>query len=261
MKTQKEKLGTALLILIALTALIGAILKSPLSQNINYHNFTDTRYILSLNNFWNVVSNLPFLIVGLSGLIKLSTPGKLKIIEGNKISYALFYFSIALVAFGSAFYHLNPNNRTLVWDRLPMTMAFMTLFSIVITEFVSIKNGKTLLIPFLLAGLLSVAYWHYSELSGNGNLNYYALVQFYPMIAIPLILICFSSRFTKSSAYWLLLMAYVIAKLCEHFDGQIYDSLRFISGHSIKHIMAALGLYLLLYSFEKREHVYFVENK
>lgn len=253
MKTQKEKMGFLLLIVIALASFIIALVKSPIAQNIDYHNFTDVRSILSLSNFWNVVSNIPFLIVGFLGLFKLSIPGKLKIVEDNKISYALFYFSIALVAFGSSFYHLHPNNQTLVWDRLPMTMAFMALFSIVITEFVSIKNGKIVLIPFLLAGLLSVVYWHYSELSGNGNLNYYALVQFYPMVAIPLILICYTPCFTKGNAYWWLLISYVIAKLCEHFDGQIYDALHFISGHSIKHIIAALGLYKLLISYEKRQ--------
>lgn len=253
METKKEKLGAALLIGIALAAFTAASLQPPVSQNISYHHFTDVRSILSLSNFWNVISNIPFFIVGFLGLFKLLIQNKLKIIQENKMSYVLFFASTMLIALGSSFYHLHPNNQTLVWDRLPMTIAFMALFSIVITEFVSIKNGKTLLIPLLLAGVLSVIYWHHSELSGDENLNYYILVQFYPMVAIPLILIFFQPSFTKGNAYWWLLIAYALAKLCEHFDGQIYDALHFMSGHSIKHIIAAMGLYKLLLSYEKRQ--------
>jgi Ceramidase len=252
MKTKKEKAGYGFLIIMAVIAVAGIFLKEPIPQDPAYHHFKDVRNIMDIPNFWNVVSNIPFLIVGAIGLFKLSIKDKLKILPENKISYVLFYLSIFLVAVGSSYYHLYPNNETLVWDRLPMTIAFMALFSIVISEFISVQKGKTLLIPFILAGLIAVLYWHYSELAGNGNLTYYALVQFYPMVAIPLILICFSSRFTKGNAYWWLLSAYIAAKLCEHFDGEIYHVLHFISGHSIKHIIAALGLYAVLISYEKR---------
>src|SRR3990172_102797 len=34
----------------------------------NYHNFADQRALWGVSNFWNVVSNLPFLLVALWGL-------------------------------------------------------------------------------------------------------------------------------------------------------------------------------------------------
>ncbi len=83
----------------------------------------------------------------------------------------------------------------------------------------------------------------------------YVLVQFLPMIIIPIILVCFNSVFTKTSGYWLLLSAYVIAKICEHFDREIFGVLSVVSGHTLKHLAAAAGIYLLLVSFRRRRIV------
>jgi hypothetical protein len=248
----KEKLGFALIIITALIVLTGIAYQKPIPQDISYHLFVDSREIWSIPNFWNVVSNVPFVVVGLLGLYKLSFPGKLKAIDDTSIAYVLLFFGTFLVGFGSGYYHLDPNNETLVWDRLPITLAFMSLFSIVISEFISVRSGKTLLLPLILAGILSVAYWYFSEIRGAGDLRLYALVQFYPMLAIPIILICYRSRCTHVYAYWLLLLAYIIAKLFEHFDAEIYNVSGFISGHSLKHLAAALGMYVLLVSYQKR---------
>lgn len=250
---KKEKLTILLLIALALLAVVGAFLSEPVAQDINYHNFSDKRIILNVPNFWNVITNIPFFIVGFLGLLKLINNKKILIAETNKIAYYLFYSGITLIAFGSGFYHLDPNNETLVWDRLPMSLAFMAIFSIIITEYISIQKGKVLLTPLVIAGLLSVLYWHYSELLGQGDLTFYVVVQFYPMIAIPIILISFSSLYTRGNSYWYLLLAYLIAKICEHYDSEIFNTLGIISGHSIKHVMAAFGLYTVLYTSVRRE--------
>ena len=249
---QKEKLGITLIIVAALFTLIVILFQDPIAQDLNYHLFSDSRDIWSIPNFWNVVSNVPFLIVGITGLYKVSISAKLRIIDEIRIAYVLLFSSVILVAFGSAYYHLWPNNQTLVWDRLPMTIAFMALFSIVISEFISVPIGKFLLLPLILAGMSSVIYWHISESSGEGDLRYYAIVQFFPMLVIPIILICFRSQCTCIHAYWWLLLAYAAAKLFEYLDIEAYSSIHFISGHSIKHIITALGLYILLVSYEKR---------
>ena len=248
----KEKPGFALIIITALIVLVAILFQDPIAQDVSYHLFVDTRKIWSIPNFWNVVSNAPFVLVGLMGLYKLRFPGKLKVINDNSIAYVLLFFGTFLVGFGSSYYHLAPDNQTLVWDRLPMTIAFMALFSIIISEFVSVRSGRALLLPLILAGILSVAYWHFSEARGEGDLRFYALVQFYPMLAIPIILVCFRSRCTHVYAYWWLLLAYIAAKLFEHFDGEVYNVLGFISGHSLKHLTAALGMYVLLAFYQKR---------
>jgi len=170
---------------------------------------------------------------------------------------------IALVAFGSGYFHLNPINETLLWDRLPMTIAFMALLSIIIGEFVSIKIAQNLLLPLIIVGAFSVLYWFYTETTfpvteshvteSQGDLRLYILVQFLPMLLIPLILLTFNSSYSKVSGYWWLLLAYIVAKLLEHFDHTIFNLLHFISGHSLKYIAAALGVLILLSVYKSRE--------
>jgi hypothetical protein len=247
-----ERIGYALIILTALLTVGGILTLGPIPQDFRYHLFVDTREIWSVPNFWNVVTNVPFAIVGLLGLYKLRVPGKLGFLYENSTAYTLLFFGTFLVGFGSGYYHLAPDNQTLVWDRLPMTIAFMALFSIIISEFISVRSGRALLLPLILAGILSVVHWHFSEIRGEGDLRFYALVQFYPMLAIPIMLVCFRSGCTHVYAYWWLLLAYIAAKLFEHFDGEVFDALGFISGHSLKHLTAALGMYVLLAFYQKR---------
>lgn len=251
----KKRVGFVLMSIVGITLLSVLINKNAIPQDTSYHHFSDSHPLWGIPNIWNVFSNLPFLFVGLLGLYKLLLTDYLKIESQNKIAYVLLYLGVALVAFGSGYYHLWPNNSTLLWDRLPMTIAFMGLFSIVVTEFISTKAGKIILLPLILLGLFSVIYWHVTEANGAGDLRFYILVQFFPMIAIPIILLSFSSRFTHASTYGWLILAYFIAKLFEYFDVQIHEILTVISGHSLKHIVAAIGLYILLRGYEKREPV------
>lgn len=223
-----------------------------ISQDETYHHFADTRTLWGIKNFWNVVSNVPFLGLGIYALYKLLKLKDLRIDEEIKIAYILLFTGITLLSLGSAYYHLDPNTHTLLWDRLPMTIAFMALFSIVISEFISIKEAKRLLYPLLFLGIFSVLYWAYTEKQGYGDLRLYFFVQFFPMLTIPLILLFFKSSYTLSRGYVYLLLSYVLAKIFEYFDTQIYEYLVFISGHSLKHIVAALGLYILLFTYSKR---------
>jgi hypothetical protein len=249
---KKQKLGFALIIISALLVLGGVTSQGPVAQDVTYHLFADDRTIGTIPNFWNVISNIPFVIVGFLGVYKLRNPGKLKIIGELNIAYILLFFGVFLVGFGSGYYHLAPDNQTLVWDRLPMTIAFMSLFSIIISEFINVRSGKNLLLPLILAGILSVVYWHFSEMRNEGDLRLYLLVQFYPILAIPIILLCFRSNCTHASAYWWLLLTYVTAKILEHFDTEVYHLLGFISGHSLKHVFAALGIVVLLFFYQQR---------
>lgn len=250
---KKEKLGLILIFMMTIFTFIGVLNMDPIAQDVNYHNFIDSREVFDVSNFWNVASNILFLFVGGFGLYRLLIINDLIILDEIKSAYFLLFLGVLLVSFGSGYYHLRPNNLTLVWDRLPMAVAFMALFSIIICEFISLRVGKALLFPLVLAGMASVLYWHYTEIKGQGDLRFYAIVQFLPVLVIPLILIGFKARFTNVGAYWGLILAYIAAKLFEHFDSQIFNLLGYISGHSIKHIVAALGLYILLASYRSRD--------
>lgn len=221
-------------------------------QDPNYHLFVDEKAIFGVANFWNVLSNLPFLLVGLLGLRSLYFSSSLTLENSHKLAYTLFFVGVAFVAFGSGYYHLAPSNETLLWDRLPMTIAFMSLFSIVIVEFYSIKLGRFLLWPLVACGVFTVVYWHLSELKGQGDLRYYAIVQFLPLLLIPLMLIFLPSSFSHQYGYWYLLGFYVLAKVLEYFDVEVQSAVIVISGHSLKHMAAAAGIFILLDAFKRR---------
>jgi hypothetical protein len=147
---KKKRLGYILLAIIGIISIIGFALSSPIQQNEDYHNFSDTLTIGGIPNFWNVTSNVPFLIVGFFGMSRLKNMQRLN------VQFLIFFIGISFAAIGSGYYHFNPNNSTLVWDRLPTTIVFTTLISIIISEFIDFKKGKWILIPSLLTGIISI---------------------------------------------------------------------------------------------------------
>src|ERR1700687_3976633 len=110
---------------IALFGIVAVIAHGPIPQAPGYHAFADQRHLFGIPNFWNVASNLPFLVVGLGGLLTLRrrpTPG---ILPALLPSYLAFFLGTVLVSIGSGYYHLSPSDKSLVWDRLPMAVTFM----------------------------------------------------------------------------------------------------------------------------------------
>lgn len=241
--------------LICVTALIGISFVPALPQDVLYHDFADRRSFLDIPNFFDVLSNLPFVMVGLLGLWALrggvTSGGK----AGLLLHYRIFFIGVLLTGFGSAYYHWAPDNHTLVWDRLPMTVAFMAFFSALVGESMSLRAGQRLLWPLLLAGFFSVAWWHFTEQAGRGDLRPYVLVQFLPIVLIPYILLAFPAPFRSNRAIWYLIVCYLLAKVLEALDVYLFDLGEIISGHSLKHLSAALATYWMLHALLTRQWV------
>ncbi|NIA27228.1 MAG: alkaline phytoceramidase [Desulfobulbaceae bacterium] len=235
-------------------AIVGLVLAltSPIPQDPNYHLFADGRTLFAVPNYCNVLSNLPFLFVGLWGLSTVNKYSRGVYAPELAPAYRVFFVGILLTAFGSGYYHVAPSNESLLFDRLPMTIGFAGLFSIVTGEFVSIRIGRRLLRPLLVIGVASVAYWAVTESYGVGDLRPYAFVQFLPMLLIPIILSVYRSASDATRYFWMMIAFYVLAKICEQFDAEIFALGEVVSGHTLKHLFASLTPATLLYMLTRR---------
>ena len=230
------------LALLGLFVLVAMLSLDPIAQDPAYHRFADARAMFGIPNAWNVLSNLPLLGVGLAGLVLL---GRLHH-GAPRLPYAVMFTGIALTGIGSMYYHLAPNNETLVWDRLPMTIGFAGFFCSVVAELVSRRLANALLGPLVLAGIGSVWYWIATERAGVGDLRWYGLVQFLPMLLIPALLALYPrpSRYTPYVV--LLLVLYAASKALELLDIELFRLGALLSGHTLKHLAAAAALASLL---------------
>jgi hypothetical protein len=247
--TPRAKLWLILVVLILAVAAV--FMLPPIPQNEAYHRFADTRTLLGVPNCLNTLSNVLFLVVGALGMFFLYGKGgenrKMTFLEpAERWPYLIFFVGVGLTALGSSFYHLFPGDDRLVWDRLPMTLAFMSLLAAVIGERTKVETGTWMLLPLLAAGAASVVYWNFTQKLGRGDLRFYALVQFGGLLAVLLFVLFLSPRYSRSADLLVALGIYVFAKLLESFDQSIFDAGRMISGHTLKHLAAALGGYWVL---------------
>ena len=209
-----------------------------------YHHFADPRPFFGIPNFADVISNLPFVLVGIAGIFAW----RVKLPRGAPLSWLAFFIGVASVGLGSAYYHWAPDDATLVWDRIPMTIGFMALTVAILAECIDARLDRVLLLPALAVGVASVVYWYYAH-----DLRFYYWVQSLPNLFIPAAIILLPKRY---SHYWLVFVAivfYIGAKLTEHYDKAVFAALGdTVSGHTIKHLSAAAGCCVLLVMFCKR---------
>jgi len=222
-----------------------------------YHDFADQRFLLGITNFGDVASNLLFAVSGVWGLSFLfGQRGAGSFIDPReRWAYVFVFLGLLLTAFGSGYYHLAPDNARLVWDRLPMTLAFMGLVSAMISERVSVPAGFYLLPILLLIGASSVVLWWYSEVRNAGDLRFYAAVQVYAVLIVPVLLLL-PPRYTRSWDFAVVCCFYVLAKIFETADRGIFSLDRHtISGHTLKHLAAGAAGFWILRMIKKRQPI------
>ena len=235
------------LYILAATALcvVAAVLLPRTPQPPDYHDFADRRAVAGIANFFDVVSNVGFLIVGLAGLLVVARPQTVFAHQIERWPYAVFFVGMVLTALGSAYYHLAPDNERLFWDRLPMVVAFMSLLAAQVVDRYDVRAGLVLLLPLLLVGAASVLYWRATERAGVGNVLPYAILQAYAVGILLLIALSHPSRYTRGGDVYWVFAGYVIAKVLESLDRTLFDLEHLVSGHTLKHLAAAVaGLFV-----------------
>ncbi|MBS0322015.1 MAG: alkaline phytoceramidase [Proteobacteria bacterium] len=243
----------AWLLAFTVACIVAAVLLPAMPQPLDYHAFADQRPLWGIPHFGNVVSNVAFAVVGVAGLgvaLRRATVFQFPV---ERLAYVVFFAGVLLTAWGSSYYHLAPDNARLVWDRLPMTIAFGGLIAAQVTERVSLRAGLVVLAPAVLVGLASVLFWQATERRGEGNVLPYAIVQGYAMVMLVLLTTLYPSRYTRGSDLYAVFAWYVVAKLCETFDGEILTALGgTVSGHTLKHLAAAMAGYVVARMLARR---------
>lgn len=250
-----ESRSPILAVLVAAGVIAASFALPRIPQDSRYHEMADQRSLISVPNALNVLSNVPFAIVGVAGLATTFTRKR----EASPFRTpwerwpaAVLFAGIGLTAFGSAYYHLAPDNGRLLWDRLPMTLGFIGLLTMVVAERVSIRSAQWLFVPLLAVGVGSVFYWYATELRGAGDLRPYGVLQFGSLAAIVVMLVIRRSALPGAGYLVAALAAYGAAKLLELTDRQIFAAGEIVSGHTLKHCAAAVGAALLVVMVRSR---------
>lgn len=231
----------AALAAVAVLAIAAAALAPRLAQDPDYHRFADARALGSIPNAANVLTNVAFVAAGLAGLWALRR-GRVRLADPReRAPWLAFFAAVTLVGPGSAWYHLAPSNDSLLWDRLPMAVAFAALLVAVLAERVAGAAAR-LLAPLVVASVATVLYWWATERLGVGDLRPYVVAQFLPMVAVPLVVALFPERYDLGAGWIAGAALYGLAKLAELGDVPILAATGALSGHALKHLLAAAGV-------------------
>ena len=225
---------------------IAAALLPAVAQWQSYHDFADQRSFVGVPHAANVLSNLPFLLVGTLGLAWLRGDA----VRCAAAAYGLLFAGVLLTAFGSAWYHLDPRDATLVWDRVPIALAFAGLVSGTLADRAP-KRCVPYATAFAAVATATVLAW-----AVGGDLLPYLVMQASflaaALVAAALLPSCYSH------GRWLFGAAalYGLAVACEQFDRAIGAATQgAISGHTLKHLLAALALYVVAAMLRRRRRL------
>lgn len=246
---------TRIVFLVLLTAVVVVVffVVRPFAQPLAYHHFADQRPLPGIPRFGDVASNLPFALVRVWGLaFLLSARGVASFIERReRWPYLIAFAGLILTFFGSSYYHLQPDNARLVWDRLPIMLTFTAIASAVIAERIEVGLGLALCPVLVAAGLASVLVWYRSELRGAGDLRFYAAMQVWCTLVL-LVLLLFPARYTRGADLAAVAGWYALAKVFELLDKPIFAIGRVVSGHTLKHLAAGAASYWILRMLRER---------
>jgi hypothetical protein len=231
--------------LVIAVAACGLWLHGPIPQLPHYHEFADQRVLLGVPNGADVLSNVGFAVVGLWGLFRLWPARRQPQLARGWPGYRLFLIALVLTALGSSFYHLDPDNGRLIWDRLPIALACAGLLAGVYAESCPNVDGRRVTVLLAIAAVLSVAWWYVTEQEGQGDLRPYLLLQGLPLLLIPLWQAIGNARRADRIAFGVAIALYAAAKVAELRDGELLAALGWISGHTAKHVLATVSAAVL----------------
>jgi hypothetical protein len=223
-----------------------------IAQPVHYNEFADQSAAFGIHHAADVLSNAGFALVAIWGWLALRRRRASDQLRAGWPGYSLFLIGLFLTAFGSGYYHLAPDNARLIWDRLPIALACAGLLVGVRGD---TQPGSKTEIEALVLGFFavaSVAWWAYTDRSGAGDLRPYLLLQGLPLVLIPLWQAIHRAPRADRIAFAAAMALYVLAKIAEVLDHQIANALGFVSGHTLKHLIATTATAAVVWGLTRR---------
>jgi hypothetical protein len=222
------------------------LLHGPIRQLEHYHEFADHSFWAGIPHAADVLSNLGFALVALWGAFRLWPKRNHAAVRAGWIDYSVFLIALLLTSVGSTYYHLAPDDWRLVWDRLPIALACAALLAGVRAQLVPRVNAKSEVIGLTMFAFASVAWWYVGQLGGSGDLRPYLLLQAAPLVLIPLWQAIHGASRGDRLWFGFALVLYVLAKIAEVHDHEIQSTLGWITGHTVKHLLASAAAWVLV---------------
>jgi len=225
-------LAAAVLLLTLLAALLPAI---PLPAG--YHNFADQRTWLGLPHAMDVLTNLPFTAMAVWGLVRLRRLPAGCVSAAQRALTGVFCGGLMLTTLCSSFYHWAPDNAGLCIDRLGMSLAFAGLLGLAAADRISDRAGLALSVFVAIAApaYALIADW-------AGNMTPWAVLQGAGLALLTALALRRPRDGALAFSISALIALYLLAKLLELADHPVFALTQgWISGHSAKHVAAALA--------------------
>ncbi|MCG5512715.1 alkaline phytoceramidase [Ectothiorhodospira shaposhnikovii] len=244
---------TGLLLGVGFLVVTGFLALPPIPQPESYHDFAADRTWLGIPNFPDVASNLAFVVVGVLGVIWVGRhPHRFR--EARQSwPYLAFFSAVILVGIGSGYYHWAPDHGRLFWDRLAMSLAFMAILAAIMSDRLADQRIMVVLPVLLVFGAMGAIHWYWTELQGAGDLRLYMLTQALPLVLGMLLVLLHPGAYTRDADLLVAAGWYLLALAADRLDHPIHELTGgVLSGHTLKHLLAALSVYWVLRMLRRR---------
>ena len=227
-------------------------LHGRIAQPLHYNEFADASAVFGIHHAADVFSNAGFALVAICGWLTLWPKRSSEQLRAGWPGYRLFLIGLLLTAFGSGYYHLAPDNARLIWDRLPIALVCAGLLVGVRGD---TQPGLKTEIEAIVLGFFavaSVAWWAWTDRSGADDLRPYLLLQGLALVLVPLWQAIYRAPRADRIAFAAAMVLYVLAKVAEVLDHEIANTLGFVSGHTLKHLLATMATAAVVWGLTRR---------